>query len=724
MNFQFHEQVMAPKWRLATELLERGDSPGFAVHQFRYAAVKQLEELLADLVVWRGARPEGPSDDVSDFMFSCAVCRTMFTIGRTLHDASETLEGYRWAHDSCRLLLQAMSTGLPLASADVETIAAAHRKPLHVAPKPDELFEAPSLKLLSGTGLLLEIYLFLASVWSRWSDDNAALRLSEAAKKIVEGSNYRLLSKGKQALLHEAEERCAATHAIRSSEQEAQNAALAEKLNAKRRKKGMEPTSLSTEEALPRSTEEALSTTSLVSPWSSIEWMSWQAPPNGEAARDAVRSGSLENENYRRDLLCKVFTCYAQALKTQSAVQQSAYYCHKSLCEKLSVDNTNISEWMDAALGLADWYLLVMDLSHAEHCLAAVRRLMELHPTAVVDRVTVDYVEVLVLGATLHLREVTWRAHKRDDLSEGRAIAPLFLNPLLPPEELRNAPEQRTAAVDWSEPERLAFPIPGVAPPRREVLVEWGTSRGSEEAMRSLSLLRTAAASCYRTISVDTDCERYLQLLRQESQALISAFSLVRPQRVEYLRERIVVLQTILSCQLNPVAFRNVLRQAEYELGCTFRDVGQLDKDAEESALGEAAAYFEKFVEGLRGEVNAATKAGKTVRDVFEESDFPSYSVGCLQLGMLYLKQKRKSEAAGVFGRLHGFLNGNPSALANYPALREHMQQCSELLDLLGVGLCPDPSAATPPNGSAHPMTEVKTAGRMKAIRPLGGGKK
>jgi hypothetical protein len=699
MATQLHEEVVMPSWRLAAELLAKGDSPGFAVNQYRYGAVKHLEELLDDLVAWRESAPSEPA---SEFLFSCAVCRTMFTVGSALHDASETLEGYRWALDACRLLVTTVSGDRFVSVADVEGCAASRKKSLHVAPKPDDLFAHPRITLQSGAGLLLELYLFLASVWARWNDDEVATQLMNVAKRIVEGPTFRLLSAGTQVLIDDAEKRDAAALVILSSEQEAQSSALALRLEAKRRAKGIQQ-------------QPPAGAACGQLPLPPVSWMSWRGTPPGVSAWDAIQSGAMVDEDYKRNLVCGVYNCCAQLLKSQSALQQSAYYCHKSLRAKAFSDGLNVAEWVDAALGLVDWYLLVMDLSHAEHCLSAARRLTELHPTAAVDSLTLHYYDALVAGALLQLVRVTKQSHDGD---VGRAVAPLFLNPLLPPEDVRNVPSA-VSEPNWCEPERVPFSIPGVLPLRKEMLVEWGTPKGAEIVHGLLGRLRSAASLCHEDITLDTDCERYLKLLRQESDGLSCAYATSSPPEVSLLGERAVVLKQILSCQLNPLAFRNVIRQAEYELGCTLRDIALHAPGA--PAVEEAALYFQRFVAGFEAEITAASKVGKHVDDVFEVSDFPSFAVGCMQLGMLHLKMKKRSEAAALFQRLEAFLRGNPVAVRSYPILAEHMAQCHEMLELLGVAVSVDDVTLTGTALDGMARTTVKGASRVKATRPLGG---
>lgn len=704
MAIQLHEEVVMPKWRLATELLTKGDSPGFAVNQYRYGAVRHLEELIDDLVAWRDSASPDPA---TEFMFSCAVCRTMLSIGSALHDASETLAGYRWALDGCQLFVAAVKGEHFVTVADLEVSAASRKKPLHVAPKPTALCVMPQITLRSGAGLLLESYLFLASVWARWNDDAVATQLADVAKRIVESSTFQLLSAGKQVLVDEALKRDAVTHAIRSGEQEAQQSALALKLEAKRRAKGIQ------QAAVVATTEQDVALPA-------VPWMSWRATLCGESLLTALTNGTMVDEDYKRSLVCGVYNCCAQLLKSQSALQQSAFYCHKSLRERASSEGVNVSEWVDAALGLVDWYLLVMDVSHAEHCLAAARRFAELHPTATVDTVSMDYYEALVAGTLLQLVRVTQRAHGED---AGRVVAPLYLNSLLPPEDVRNAPNALTSEPNWCEAERLPFAISGMTALRKEILVEWGTKKGSDDVLGLLKRMKTAIAMCSSDITIDTDCERYLKLQRQESDALACAYEVSEPKDVSLLVERAKVLRQILASQLNPLAFRNVIRQAEYELGCTLRDIAVQEAGVSSGELlAEAASYFHRFVTGFESEIAAAAKVGKHVDDVFEISDFPSFAVGYMQLGLMFLKMKQVKEASATFQRLHTFLLANPAAVRSYPLLVEHMAQCREMLNLLGSTASTDGVPLAPRVSTEGPRgAATKAAGRVKATRPLGG---
>jgi len=86
-------------------------------------------------------------------------------------------------------------------------------------------------------------------------------------------------------------------------------------------------------------------------------------------------SGVVESSSTIAELCCQTMSCHAQVLKSHAALSDSAYYCHMCLARKVPLLATleDKTAWIDAVLYLADWYLIVMDLSHAEHCLAAAR---------------------------------------------------------------------------------------------------------------------------------------------------------------------------------------------------------------------------------------------------------------------------------------------------------------------------------------------------------------
>jgi hypothetical protein len=182
-----------------------------------------------------------------------------------------------------------------------------------------------------------------------------------------------------------------------------------------------------------------------------------------------------------------------------------------------------------------------------------------------------------------------------------------------------------------------------------------------------------------------------------------------------FLEERLKCIKRIYATELNPKAYRNVVRQADYDCGWSCLEIaieasesikmltaltsggdeaGQdveantkrmnALKDTKSRFLDRSLSHFKEFVTGFYTEISAATKAGKQASDALEPSDFPTLFVGEMRVVEVLLKQARIPHA---INRLNNhalqFLRQNPSVLKEYPELSANKQQCEELLHLL-----------------------------------------
>lgn len=180
-----------------------------------------------------------------------------------------------------------------------------------------------------------------------------------------------------------------------------------------------------------------------------------------------------------------------------------------------------------------------------------------------------------------------------------------------------------------------------------------------------------------------------------------------------FLEHRIAVIRRIYDTELNPKAYRNVVRQADYDSGWSCLEIAIVANDAmkmhaalvsgeapTEASTARAAhlkdrkarfldlalRHFKNFVTGFYNEIGAATKAGKQVSDALEGSDFPTLFVGEMRIVEVLLKQGNVPDAIGRLSNhaLH-FLRQNPCVLRDYPELNANKKQCEELLALLQI---------------------------------------
>ena len=225
------------------------------------------------------------------------------------------------------------------------------------------------------------------------------------------------------------------------------------------------------------------------------------------------------------------------------------------------------------------------------------------------------------------------------------------------------------------------------------------------------------------SITVESDCERYLHIIRYEADAVNVVYKF--SGNADYLKRRLELLDTILGAQLNPTAFRNVIRQAEYDSAAT--ELTLADEETRSGGISEgprvrrnkALQLFKQFVQGFDSEIDAAKREGKCTTDVLEGSDFPSYVIGAMQVATVAIKQREVQIATEYLNRCLLLLQTVPDALTMYPELEEHKRQCKEMIELLGHDGNPRGSGSTP-TAPAHvmlPKSVEMSHARVKAVR-------
>eukprot|EP00656_Telonema_subtile_P021607 TRINITY_DN22644_c0_g1_i1.p1 TRINITY_DN22644_c0_g1~~TRINITY_DN22644_c0_g1_i1.p1 ORF type:complete len:272 (-),score=36.38 TRINITY_DN22644_c0_g1_i1:100-915(-) len=178
-----------------------------------------------------------------------------------------------------------------------------------------------------------------------------------------------------------------------------------------------------------------------------------------------------------------------------------------------------------------------------------------------------------------------------------------------------------------------------------------------------------------------------------------------------FLQKRLACIRKIYDTELNAKAYRNVVRQADYDCGWSCLEVaietteaikmhtaltsGEAEtdtntkklaalKETKSKFLDRSLTHFKEFVTGFYTEISVATKAGKQASDALEPSDFPTLFVGEMRIVEVLLKQGRIPDAINrLSNHALQFLRQNPSVLREYPELNANKQQCEELLGLL-----------------------------------------
>ena len=456
--------------------------------------------------------------------------------------------------------------------------------------------------------------------------------------------------------------------------------------------------------------------------------------------------GMLEDEDrHVRPARVMCLNCAAQVWKCSLSTNpmclaNSAFYCHQALAEQLlcPAGSFSTAEWVDACLALCDWYLLVRDLSHLESCVAAAHKFIRSSTAlassssageGISNMIFLKYYEASFAGSVLQLfyKSNTNRSSSDDRGEDGEGdvcVEQLFNNELLPPVDCQSGSvgvdSRNRAAVGggaatqsdhespapWVRPERVPFLALDLPPPRQFIQVPRITSPGAvAEALkyyRQFQSARSDAGSLGMTI--DSHCEEYLELLRLAADAEACMFTYDPDEsKGPWMMQRLELLQQLLRAQLNANAFRNVLRQAQYDAGGTCMVLGKraAARQAGRVYFEQAKAYYADFVSAFDAERSQAQAIKKETSDVFDESDYPSYVLGLMQLALAEMALGRTCAATsdgtaeGVaacheravtcLSRCRRFIELNRKLLeASYPATLAYDEQCAELMTMLG----------------------------------------
>eukprot|EP01059_Diplonema_ambulator_P035853 TRINITY_DN8630_c0_g1_i3.p1 TRINITY_DN8630_c0_g1~~TRINITY_DN8630_c0_g1_i3.p1 ORF type:complete len:720 (+),score=257.25 TRINITY_DN8630_c0_g1_i3:39-2162(+) len=663
-------------------LVEREVTGRKNVNQYIMDAVKECAEVRGRLL----ARMDAGDEVVRRHARRLALKATLLLA--TYHQKEScALEGYK-ALEAAKECLASIRSHQPITASDFtppDTRQSASI-PTFTSIKytPDVSFE--------NIDLLIDCLNTMGSSWSSWGELTYSFYCFQEAEKVYQHWEGQQADAKKDTesdqikeILSESSKRASDSLLILEQERDEQQALFESKLAARRKKKsGANATEAEVVEAVNKV----------------------QRNPKQDAKPTPNKEPStlphIEDLETRFTQTC---SCLAQLYKNQGNTVLSCYYCHLALQRQLEgkerASNIN-SEWVANCISLAEYYTLVKDFSHAEHCLAAVNILIkqigdsELHLLHQFAHARYCFQMLLLLQAEADSLSSDNRPANLDGV-----VVMLMDNPLavLPPEEealLKNDPKLTQVAA-----KRMAFKLP-IPPPKTKVV---GNSSMVVELYETGSKL-------YRNVmkewDVETDCEKHclvhleLQQLIGCYQHFISVASDTASTRLELCYERLRLLQVLLNDGFDELVFRNVLRQVHFGIGCISQEIAELilsqgiDEGKAQPYYKKAAEHFEMFSARFLKEFKDIQKATSDPKDrsaflKLEGSDAPAYVVGEMRHAQV-LGKLGTVEVKEIIAKYKGiarFIETNPKAVSEYPELKQHLAQVKEIIKLLQDGTDP-----------------------------------
>ena len=669
--------------------------------------IVQLQKAVEEFYIQRLMSQQSFTNGVAHFVVSLALCRVLYLLGCAKTGVGAEVEGYLCIEAACERLETMQQTKNALGREQFALPQTSSTRPYAKSPS-FFIGRGGERRSFIGSAMLLECVLNMGKTWSAWGEMAVCKDCFAHAHEIynaVRGAKRQAKTTRINALVLEGKELASTLEAHRAEQCAQQQKQFEAKLAARRKGRNQPPTVEDDAPAVrqsPERQEEERAAIEVRLP--SLDWCCMNA--SSDSCLSKMHTADLEVPKALDNVLVDVAAGLAAVSTAQNDSVAAAHYSHLSLQLRLQFKDCNVTEWIATCLDLAGFYHLVLDLSHSQHCIEAVEFLMSGGIPPAVDgtrstenaRATVDLPSFTFLRAcqayhTLKLLAKTAEVQKQQaqprtaSMSLDGQDVKLFLNPAYVPENLRNLPTARHRAVvvakkpvvaqggDWCSPVRIAFSVLPISPPR-EVLHVSDTPMVIDNLFKTLNQHLDAVVDS--SFTVETNCERYLESLRMRIDALGVMHSFTG--KVDFLRRRLDELERIYSVKLNANAFRNVLRQADFDSGISAQLIAEnvTDPMEKERYLRLALKYFLTFGDAFRAEISAGRR--EHVDDVLEGSDFPAFVVGELRTVQLLIQLDMHNEATAKLQAVLSFLDANTKAVKEYPELADHRQLAQELL--------------------------------------------
>lgn len=225
-----------------------------------------------------------------------------------------------------------------------------------------------------------------------------------------------------------------------------------------------------------------------------------------------------------------------------------------------------------------------------------------------------------------------------------------------------------------------------------------------------------AAAACsetLQTVNIDSNCEWFIKLLRAQADLQGTEYRATGEAGIAI--QRLATLKQLTDAGLSPDVFRNVLRQAELDMGTTAMKLAEHPSVVKKAATtttvkgsptttaaapppttggeigtqqqyyAQAVAAFTAFGAGFRREMAIARREmGNKHAAVLECTDLPSYVVGEMRRAEAILKTKDYTLAATVLRELKTLVSTQPDAnVQGSPGMVQQLMMADEMLGLL-----------------------------------------
>jgi hypothetical protein len=207
------------------------------------------------------------------------------------------------------------------------------------------------------------------------------------------------------------------------------------------------------------------------------------------------------------------------------------------------------------------------------------------------------------------------------------------------------------------------------------------------------------------TFTLDDETEHYLRAVRAKSDLYGALFDLT--QSAEFALGRIKTLAHVLTCGIDPILFRNVVRQAHYETASAHMALAAATTPSAAEHYASAMKSLDAFVASFEAEIERVAAARVAANELpWDDNEFTSFGLGLMHRARVALRLADSAKAVASASRVVTLLEQQKAVAARQRAKRETVTasgsgrletqaaMARQLLEVLGASI---PTAATLP---------------------------